>query len=438
MYFLENVHLALSSLKANKLRSILTMLGIIIGISAVVTITTIGNSLKDTLTNVFNILEGRNVYTTYDYINEDENSFVDITDDDYITREMLDEFEKQFEGRFLVSRTFSIGQGKLKNTSGKEINVSVSGASEGFIRSYSYFYKLTSGRYPSVEDNKGKKHTILVSNLFVEQYFGQGKNALGEDINLFVNGVGNVDFTIVGVFNLSADYIKYMGEKGKSKMELTTPTFIPYETSISLKTPPKDRDRYPDFYIADGKVSIEKAEEEIAAFFDQKYKNAKNWKPSFYDYSEMMEETTMYMNILTVVLAVIAAISLIVGGIGVMNIMMVSITERTREIGVRKAMGAKNKDIKIQFLIESAILCLVGGGIGVLGGMLNGFLVEKIGNFIINSNPEYANLVSLDIRVSVSAIIAALIFSTVIGLFFGIYPAGKAAKLDPIEALRYE
>ena len=118
MYFLENVHLALSSLKANKLRSILTMLGIIIGISAVVTITTIGNSLKDTLTNVFNILEGRNVYTTYDYINEDENSFVDITDDDYITREMLDEFEKQFEGRFLVSRTFSIGQGKLKNTSG--------------------------------------------------------------------------------------------------------------------------------------------------------------------------------------------------------------------------------------------------------------------------------------------------------------------------------
>ena len=146
----------------------------------------------------------------------------------------------------------------------------------------------------------------------------------------------------------------------------------------------------------------------------------------------------MYINILTIVLAVIAAISLIVGGIGVMNIMMVSITERTREIGVRKAMGAKNRDIKFQFLIESAILCLVGGGIGILFGLLNGVIVETVGNMLIKSNPEYAALITIDIRVSVTAIIAALAFSMVIGLFFGIYPAGKAAKLDPIEALRYE
>ena len=118
--------------------------------------------------------------------------------------------------------------------------------------------------------------------------------------------------------------------------------------------------------------------------------------------------------------------------------MMVSITERTREIGIRKALGAKNGAIRIQFLIESAILCLVGGILGILLGMFNGFLVETVGNMIIDHLPEYQDLVTLNIQLSIPAIILALIFSTIIGVFFGSYPASKAAKLDPIEALRYE
>lgn len=439
MHLIENIRLALAALKANKLRSVLTMLGIIIGICSVITITTLGNSLKDTLDSVFNMLGGRNIYTTYDYINEDDITVEhDITKDDYITTEMLDDFEKHFDGKYLISRTSSVGKGKLTNDSNKEVSIIVSGASEGFIRTNRYFYKLVSGRYPSVEDNKSKKHTIVVSDYFVEQYYGKKTNVLGNDINVYIEGVGKLDFTIVGVFQLSESYIRYMGEKGKSKDELVTPSFIPYYTATSLKAPAADHDRYPEFYINDNKIDIMAAEEEISEFFDQKYKNAKYWAPAFYDMSTEMDETTKFMNILTAVLAVIAAISLLVGGIGVMNIMMVSITERTREIGIRKALGAKNGTIRTQFLIESSILCLVGGGIGVLFGMFNGFLVEIVGNLLLKANPEYADLVTLNIRVSLPAIIAALIFSTIVGVFFGIYPAGKAAKLDPIEALRYE
>lgn len=438
MYFLENVRLAFTALKANKLRSILTMLGIIIGICAVITITSIGNSLKETLSNAFNTLEGRNIYTTYDYIEEGALSVKRLSDSDTITSEMLDDIERLFSGKILVERTNGIGTGTLHNSKGKDVTVNVSGASEGFIKSNSYFYKLIKGRYPSTEDNEGKKHTILVSDLFAEQYFNKGEEPLGKDLDIFIDGIGKIHFTIVGVFRISESYISYMGESGKSRMELTTPVFIPYYTSTYLKAAEKDSMRFPTFYVADKRLSLEDAQDQLQEYLDTKYKNAKYWKPYLYNYMEDSDEISKYMNILTIVLAIIAAISLLVGGIGVMNIMMVSITERTREIGIRKALGAKNGAIRIQFLIESAILCLVGGILGILLGMFNGFLVETVGNMIIDHLPEYQDLVTLNIQLSIPAIILALIFSTIIGVFFGSYPASKAAKLDPIEALRYE
>ena len=130
------------------------------------------------------------------------------------------------------------------------------------------------------------------------------------------------------------------------------------------------------------------------------------------------------LDMLTVALSAIAAISLVVGGIGVMNIMLVSVTERTREIGIRKAVGAKTSDIRIQFLSESIILCLIGGGIGILFG----FLICKLIGYIMD----------VSVPVSIATVVTAFIFSSAVGIFFGLYPANKAAKMDPIEALRHE
>ena len=148
---------------------------------------------------------------------------------------------------------------------------------------------------------------------------------------------------------------------------------------------------------------------------------------------------TTVLNVITIAISVIAAISLIVGGVGVMNIMLVSILERTREIGVRKALGALNGDIRSQFVIEAVIICLTGGAIGVLIGVLNGILLSKVAAFLLNSfAAEYAEYINLSVQPSIPAIIISLVFSMLTGLIFGYYPAKRAGNMNPIDALRYE
>ena len=145
------------------------------------------------------------------------------------------------------------------------------------------------------------------------------------------------------------------------------------------------------------------------------------------------------INVITIAISIIAAISLIVGGVGVMNIMLVSITERTKEIGVRKALGAQNSAIRMQFVVEAILLCLIGGVIGIilgiLGGMLIGFLAKTL---VTQLYSEYAEMFSITIQPSIPAILISVGFSILTGVFFGYYPANKAAKMNPIDALRYD
>ena len=145
------------------------------------------------------------------------------------------------------------------------------------------------------------------------------------------------------------------------------------------------------------------------------------------------------INVITIAVSGIAAISLIVGGVGVMNIMLVSITERTREIGIRMALGAKRSTIRMQFVIEAIVLCIIGGLIGIALGILNGFLLGKAAEFLIqNMYSEYSSYIIMSVHPSVKAILLSLFFSMLTGVFFGYYPANKASKMEVIDALRYE
>ena len=163
---------------------------------------------------------------------------------------------------------------------------------------------------------------------------------------------------------------------------------------------------------------------QVQYFFDSRYRKNEDFQVSAYSMESMVSSMTDMLSTVSLAIAVIAGISLLVGGIGVMNIMLVSITERTREIGTRKALGATNGSIQLQFIVEAVIICLIGGMIGIILGVGLGSVAAK--------------LLGYAAKASVLSIVVSVLFSMVIGVFFGFYPANKAAKLDPIEALRYE
>ena len=179
---------------------------------------------------------------------------------------------------------------------------------------------------------------------------------------------------------------------------------------------------------------------DMAAYFDTKYfSDTGNFELQSYDMASELGQIDQVLNVLTIAISVIAAISLIVGGVGVMNIMLVSVVERTREIGIRKALGAKNKSIRRQFMTEAVVICLMGGVIGILIGVLNGFILAKVaGVLVTNYQPDLSGMLNITVSPSVSAIVISVVFSLLIGIIFGYYPAKRAANMSPIDALRYE
>lgn len=439
--FLENIKEAITSIFSNKMRSVLTMLGIIIGISAVITITTIGNSIQTTLTSTLNSLGGNTVQAYVDarYPEDDADwdtwEYPDMKASDYVTQEMIDELMEKYPDEFDgIAASEFLGNGQIRQDKNTYANVSVQGTTSEFIDYMKL--KMYAGRNLTKQDNKTKKNVCIVADTMAKQYFGD-ENPIGEQIT-YAGSDGNLyDFTIVGIYEYNAALFGKVDTSVPEKDRSTT-MFIPIQTCFKLMG--KDQSGYTNFNLmVNSLADINQATTDVTNFFEEKYANNKNFHVSTYNMASSMGMINIVINVVTIAVSGIALISLIVGGVGVMNIMLVSITERTREIGVRMALGAKRSTIRMQFVMEAIVLCIFGGMIGILIGVFNGFVLGKVAEFVIqNMYSEYSRYIIMSVRPSVSAIVLSLFFSMLTGVFFGYYPANKAAKMEVIDALRYE
>lgn len=404
MLILENVKLALSAIRINKMRAFLTMLGIIIGISSVIAITAIGSSIQSVVDKQFASMGKTYMYVYVNWYMLDDGI---VTASDLFTEDDIESLREKYPDLidYAVPYGSSSSQTRVGRTDAKFTLTGV-GAGYDVVSNMT----ITYGRMINENDVKSKKPRIVIDETAAEKLFGR-KNAVGETLPLTVDGVAN-DYTIVGIYYIEPSIFT------KIATDNNFSAYIPYSMIPSMAS----SSSYIEVYYSQ-KYNGETAGNTICRYMER----LKGKQEGFYTYESAEQQQGMMNDILgTISLAIgaIAAISLLVGGIGIMNIMLVSVTERTREIGIRKALGARTGDILFQFLIESMIISAIGGLIGTALGIT----VAAVG----------MTAVGVDFAINPMVIVLAVSFSAVVGIFFGIYPARKAAKLDPIEALRYE
>lgn len=435
MNLFECITLAFRSLMANKLRALLTMLGIIIGISAVITITTLGSSVGKTLDNSFNSLGMNFLYVYLDTKPELRDEDVYYSPNDFISYEMISDLLNEYPDRFgWVPFGESVGNGTTDNYKDQTINADISGIGDGYL-AYETI-KIIMGRDITARDCLEARRTAVVSDVFVKQYFKNGEYPIGKTVDFVVDGAENQSFTIVGVYRMK-NRDKDLSPNQK-EIDLTTNVYVPYQTALKINGKTFEPS-YAEIMTIRPEYDFNESAEIMKNYFTEQYKNNPRMMPVFMDPHDEMKMVSVVLAIVTGVFTLIAMISLLVGGVGVMNIMLVSIVERTREIGVRKALGAKNNDIRLQFVVEAILICLIGGIIGILVGIGNGLLLDAAANFFVNNvDPDVKDSLAVKIEPSAIAIIGSMLFCMLIGVFFGFYPANKAAKMNPIDALRYD
>ncbi len=400
---IENMQMAFFAIRINKMRSILTMLGIIIGIGSVISIVSIGDTMRAMFADLY-----KNVGLTQAYVSI--GYWVDDTrQGDYFTLDEMEQVKEAFpdEIAYIDSSASASAKAVYKRTS---IDFSYEGIDWNYqdVQPVNMVY----GRYLNEGDILGRKKNVVMDTDSALKLFGV-EDAVGRTFRTTLYGTTD-DFTVVGVYRKEINAFQAM-MMGQSK---NGSAFIPY----TLLTWPNDYFYSLHVYAREG-VNLDDFFGQLQAYCAKLHSR----NPNDMYVQTAVQEMNMVDSImggLSAAVGGIAAISLVVGGIGIMNIMLVSVTERTREIGIRKALGARTRDVMVQFLTESAILSACGGLIGVILGVS---LVAAGG-------------AALGMRVVIRPLIViiAVGFSAVVGIFFGLYPASKAAKSDPIDALRYE
>lgn len=431
MLLAENITLAITSLKSNKMRALLTMLGIIIGIGAVIAIFTVGNSLTISVEESLQSMGSNDVYVTvserhkdHDYSNlidgvefEVSDNDAEMTDADYITSAMIHEMYERFEKDiYAINVSHSAGRGTA-SIANMKTNVSLNGTTVGYFITSPI--EILAGTMFSQMDYENQRRVCLVNQDVVDDLFeGDMNAAVGKNIDVELDDA-NVTLTIVGVYESTSA----SGMSGMSLMGFGSSTvYLPLQTAMTI-THSKDHFSVVRVSSAVG-VDTEQLSKNIKSFFEPYYRNNTDYEVTVMTLESMISMLTSMLDTITMAISIVAGIALLVGGIGVMNIMLVSVTERTREIGTRKALGAKNSSIRAQFIVEAIIICLIGGILGLILGITAGVMLS--------------NWMGYPAMPSIGGIIISLVFSMGIGLFFGYFPANKAAQMNPIDALRYE
>ncbi|MDO4284450.1 MAG: ABC transporter permease [Eubacteriales bacterium] len=398
---LEYIKIALMNIRNNKGRSFLTMLGIIIGITSVIMIISIGNGLHGQVNDELNSLGGGMIYLSLDYNKTDQT----MTQDDL---DALQEAVPHIRGISPSMTTIGTAIGR-KGTFDAYLYM----GTEGYL--YYSSEDIIRGRYYSRADVESAAPVCVMRKSDAIKLFGTD-DVIGKTIEVDLWGMSQ-DYTIVGIRDDNASTLVNMA----MGMDYTLSLEVPYTSVASFGYWTED---FTDVYVfATPEYSTEVAQESIT-FLENRLQLRGENAVSMQSFSDVTSQFDTILNYITMFIALVAAISLLVGGIGVMNIMLVSVTERTREIGIRKALGARTGSILLQFLAEAGIITLLGGLIGIVLGLLGASVICSALGFTASIDP--------------GVILAATIFSSAVGIFFGIYPARKAAKLSPIEALRHE
>jgi putative ABC transport system permease protein len=399
---------ALQSLAANKMRSGLTILGIVIGVGAVIAMIAIGRGAENTITGSIQGI-GTNLVFVFRGGSEDVRNPQPITLGD--ASAIADPFLAPS-----VAGVAPILQGSAKVAFAGESTVTqISGITPEYssVRNYN----VTEGEFIGQEHILGQASVVLLGTDVADNLFGRMEGLVGETVR-----IEGQPFRVIGI-------LESRGGSGFSNED--DQIMVPLTTAQTRLLRRSTRDRVDMLMVqAVSAQAVPQATEEIAQILRTRHRTEIGADDfTILTQQDFLDTAQTITGVLTIFLGGIAAISLLVGGIGIMNIMLVSVTERTREIGLRKALGARKRDIMVQFLAESSVLSLIGGLVGIALGWAISFVVGRIA---AASNADITPAIGIDV------ILLATLFSTAVGLFFGLYPANRAANLEPVEALRYE
>jgi putative ABC transport system permease protein len=402
MNFFDYFTTSIFALQQNRMRSFLTMLGIIIGVFAVITLISLGQGAKQFVSDQFLAIGSNMIIITPGKTGEEEGHPIwgmknkkNLTVDD---ANMMRRKVYGLDG--VVPIIIGLGEAKFEN---RARDTKIVGVNEDFPKVRNF--KVEIGSFFSEDDINFSRRLCIIGPKVKKDLFGNS-NPLGQYVR-----ISGTKFRVIGI-----------GEpRGMSVgVDLDDLVFVPvtaaeklFNTSALTEIVAKVKNY----------LDIKTAQEEIRKFLIKKHNNNEDF--SSINQTEILSTLSSILDMLTIFLSAIACISLFVGGIGIMNIMLVSVKERTREIGIRKAVGARKADILMQFLIESVSLSITGGILGLMFSFLAGVIIRSF-------------VESLPLLIKPDAVLLALIFSCLVGIFFGVYPAKKASDLDPIEALRYE